>query len=161
MLPISKAWLSEAPATFYSRRSFPRISIVKGAFLYRHPRLARARAIFFETSRRMRPTIAAASQLLLLLHLHCALCWTRQDFVDHLQISGANETYFPPIPGLPLDNIPTAWTNHIHFAVPQTTNKPQTTNHKPQTHKPQRVRSLHLFRNQFSTFPFRSGLCRL
>ena len=109
----------------------------------------------------MRPTIAAASQLLLLLHLHCALCWTRQDFVDHLQISGANETYFPPIPGLPLDNIPTAWTNHIHFAVPQTTNKPQTTNHKPQTHKPQRVRSLHLFCNQFSTFPFRSGWCRL
>ena len=83
----------------------------------------------------MRPTIAAASQLLLILHLHCALCWTRQDFVDHLQISGANETYFPPIPGLALENISTAWTHHIHFAVPQTSNKPQTTNHKPTNHK--------------------------
>jgi hypothetical protein len=74
----------------------------------------------------MRPAIAAASQLLLLLHLHCALCWTRQDFVDHLQVNGANETYFPPIPGLPFDNMNTAWTHHIHFAVPKITNKPQT-----------------------------------
>ena len=77
----------------------------------------------------MWPAIAA-SQLLLLLHLHCALCWTRQDFVDHLQMNGANETYFPPIPGLPLDSINTAWTHHIHFAVPKSRNKPQTTNPK-------------------------------
>lgn len=60
---------------------------------------------------------AAAVQLLLLLHLRRTLCWTREDFEAHNLASGANETYFPPVPGLSMDSIETAWTHHIHFAV--------------------------------------------
>ena len=64
--------------------------------------------------RTMRP---ALNSLLALLFIDCALSWDHEDFKAHLDPHYVNATYFPPIPSVPLHELPTAWTDHIHFAV--------------------------------------------
>jgi hypothetical protein len=55
--------------------------------------------------------------VLLCFSITSALCWSHADFVSHVNLRYVSDTFFPPVPSIPLHELPTAWSDHIHFAV--------------------------------------------